>query len=1131
MAQINIKGSGPEVLNQRILVDLSQTDRDNVNVGTAIVIEATPHKSLKNFFGLDKKISRDLNILVDGLDIDNQLVVDTDLLSVYVDGAVSDLKPGNSVPVAVRGPETSFQLLFHPSAILDCMSRQGEGDNTFPISFRIVVTDENGVEICAQPVNLELELIPLDFRPEVKLRIPEKERKFSHRAGIVKIGKIEIRNLHTLRRLPPVGLSVALKASVSGRDVDESTVWIDGLPKHLCRYLNGHTRVEIDRLETAAGNGDNSLALDVMCDFNRIGNPCDEPDGKAEIELHLDVRYHNVLNPGAEDHLFVPDASFFVLKNVEQPELKVDLKEENGETRHLPAEGARTERLVEIRYLPSQKLMSRISLLLRNTAEEGPDGTGIYIRNISLSPALPQGAVFTPANRFASIDTLVHLESSMPELVYLPNKGVSRQNIEVIFDGSQVGELYMDKGHRGKDYLVPLQINLSFDYIVDEEGWSDGTDPNLWKSARHFQVKLIAPVFQRPNPEWLSIDFGTSAIVSMHAGRLLDLHSRKNALQHISPSSDSYEIGTEFLSSNVILRNMMGQEVAGSAPESQLMGEEGSTKTYEHLAVCLSPSSVVEAQNAYNALPCLKMMVGYGILPDIDNYSDFRYWCHPFPGEPLARVGMVAEDAPDEAQRLYSPLAYVDNVFSQVYQQFFRYYIEEVVKDGSRRINQLVLTVPNTYSPYHLERIRKIISENIKSLNVRNIRFVSESDAVACYYQAEWSAINDMLKRKNAAELAFDETVLVFDMGAGTLDLTLFRRERNRKTGIDEVSVKGKIGISKAGNYLDALIAELLGRHFQQFETISNPEKIKTGDDLRGAIALKNVIKNLVKPKLKKGEIITIGKNSDLGIRDSITIDVDAMILNTPEFKAFVKECTADLLKNFFNFFRVEKDFKVDTVLMSGRSAKLPAIKEALDKALPKYQANDAMIVEVKDLGSGSGDKSKTIVAEGAAYYCNLVGRTSKIKFETDNLSACYGVTYFDSTGLKYVELLNPRTAHPTSEKVREGIVVRTYKSDEVTLDLSYSMGADRPLTLIQTFHADPVKAIKKGQQEYITEIASFDPSTFDHRDATRLSLEVTPDGMMRFRINGKETPELSTTKIDVTSVTARRSFWPVIKR
>lgn len=1129
------------VIRQQILVDLSRTHRDNVNIGTAIEIYAHPKKSLKNFFGLNKSIQRDLSLCLTDLTVDSDLIVSDEMVSVLIDTEAEVMRPGKSVPIAVQSELTRFQLIFHPSSVIDSHRVENCGSNKFDISFSLSLRDDKNVEICTQPVELEIELVNIDFKPEVNMSTIA-PMQFTRVSGVKKIGEITLRDTHTLERIPTLGIRAELLASRDGKPVPVDTLWLE-LPCDVegLSLTDGHTLgFEMKKLDTLANGHDgvDAFVVDILCDINRIGNPCDAPDGKADVDIKLNLKYHALTNPNSVQQLMVPDAKFTVLKNVTQPELRGVLKER--QLQHaVNFDGVSSARicLEEINFLPSRELLSRTTLVLHNSAENGPDGSGIVIRNITLSEvSIPDHAHYEPSNRLASLATLVFLQNP-PAEIRLTNGGGRAGEINIIFNGTQARELYLDLGQGKRNYHVRLQMRLSFDYLVDEDG-IETIDPGIWNDpakARHFDLDIVMPVYQLPDPNWLSIDFGTSAIVGIYSSEVIDLHARKNKLQNVQdPADDKYEQGSKFLSSNVILRKIAAGAIKEDEPESQLLADGEKTTTYERLAVCLSPTSRLEEANISTLLPCLKMMVGYDYLPDIDNYSDFKYWCSPRPGEPLERVGLVLEAADVETARLYSPLAKVDEVFRQVYQQLFRYYVSDTLKGEANKISKLVLTVPNTYSPYHLQRIRNIIKSNLSGFYIRDIRFVSESDAVACYYQTRWGEINKRFRRRNIDKLRVDETVLVFDMGAGTLDLTLFTRLRDEKTGKINVRVLGKLGISKAGNYLDALLAELLAREIPSLMRYADPDSILDGDALKGAIALKALIKNTIKPALSTGGKITLKRNLDCGIKEDTSLDLDRVFLNTKEFKSFVDECTTHLLANFFDFFKVEDEIRVDTVLMSGRSAKLKPIKDALDKILSKYSAPNAKILEVKDFGSDNDteDKTKTIVAEDATYYVELVGQSSSVTFETDSLSARYGVLYTDADGqTAYRELLDPRRATPLSTELREGIIVKAFDSDEIVIDLSNCVGSDQRLTLIQTYHKDPVNALALGLTEYITEVASFDPRTFVERSNTRLRLEVTPDNMMKFYINGFVTPDLSATKINLTSKTSQRSFWPIIKK
>lgn len=120
---------------------------------------------------------------------------------------------------------------------------------------------------------------------------------------------------------------------------------------------------------------------------------------------------------------------------------------------------------------------------------------------------------------------------------------------------------------------------------------------------------------------------------------------------------------------------------------------------------------------------------------------------------------------------------------------------------------------------------------------------MSESDAVSAYYLQNWDSFN---KGRNISE---DETVLVYDMGAGTLDITLFSKRKN-ENGKIEVNILGKIGTGKAGNYLDYIISEIINEKVPG--AIRGPKTVSTTSvpdvqTLNERLDLKQTVKDINK--------------------------------------------------------------------------------------------------------------------------------------------------------------------------------------------------------------------------------------------------------------------------------------------
>ncbi len=392
-------------------------------------------------------------------------------------------------------------------------------------------------------------------------------------------------------------------------------------------------------------------------------------------------------------------------------------------------------------------------------------------------------------------------------------------------------------------------------------------------AQRHEEGTFVQNIFfqltEGLGSEWLALDLGTSAIVSYFSDGsnddgLLDLQqSLKNLMQHKSDvytESQIAEFGTPFVSSLSILNTETTPKLCADS--------------YSDDIIQISPPSGKLIVADTMVLPFLKSLIGYETLPNPKGlYDNFRY------SNCFGEVRTFAEGKLSVQQILL-------NTYNSVLRDFIN---PAVLQKNSKGTKKIILTVPNTFTPRHRDYIKEILKQDIHKFvdGVPNtdewtkprvnravmlyedaIEFISESDAVASYYVTYWNRLNserdaNVLDSFTNANSAKTEYVLVFDMGAGTLDLTYF--SVNHGQGASKtIEILAKNGNSKAGNYLDYVLAkQFTHRYMSSFSDPSEIEKCFISRNDSGA-KLKRLIKDIIKPNLYGEGNLTHGRKNGI---------------------------------------------------------------------------------------------------------------------------------------------------------------------------------------------------------------------------------------------------------------------------
>lgn len=769
-------------------------------------------------------------------------------------------------------------------------------------------------------------------KPEVEIQLnKEFEDGYNYRPslnGFVAIGHITVSNPNAFKATP--GLHGILSIYLEGEEGATQDVY-------LCRQSTNDYVQDTDIQGLESGR---EFQYGLFLDTNRLGNPAAE---KATFRIKATFHYvPSYLKLEEEKNTATIDKEFFIIKDKVHSELRCFFRDGTTDAfSPLPLVSEYDISLRPINYQPGLNAAPVSILRLQNNAISNVNGQDAKIVISSFEtrvilhencPKIEMRDGYETENCFTIRNSNGDTSSSVLNLYNAPNSYV---DYEMRFHPERIGRIETrDKTKRS----FTVDINVRISYYEDPDG-----NPDNRNTTQEIVYRFIHTINIRPQDKWLCIDYGTSAIAACYGTNILNLNKQKRRVfegggyNDSSYSQDILENGLPFISSDIILQQ------GGS------FGATDTTKPYSKLAICLSPTSKLQIRNYTQLLPCLKSLVGYSELPNLYSYKDYKYLNAQ--GQQTAVAIFEEDEDRDEVKiKSCSELGKIDRLFSEVYRILFNYFIKPAMPKEA--INKIVLTIPNTYTPKHKSILNSIVKDNFPDIYEEYIRFVSESDAVACYYLHNWHALNHQMNARQKEQLKKEELVLVYDMGAGTLDLTYFhKKQENGATPHTTVKILGKIGINKAGNYLDYILAEVVSKNEKNSDTLRNC--VKLDQSVLGAERdltnyYKNYIKNVVKVKLNQPEYADNVKIGNTRTTTNVKVDIND-VRNNRLYKQFKKEVTSELLDIFFEGlgYDASQHPKVDTVIFSGRSSRLKEIRDSFQEALEKWGVSNCNIVQL----------------------------------------------------------------------------------------------------------------------------------------------------------------------------------------
>lgn len=482
----------------------------------------------------------------------------------------------------------------------------------------------------------------------------------------------------------------------------------------------------------------------------------------------------------------------------------------------------------------------------------------------------------------------------------------------------------------------------------------------------------------------------------------------------------------------------------------------------------------------------------------------------------------------------------VDGLLQSAYGNLLKCYIEPLLdRDGRREmLDKLVFAHPNNFTLSHKDRLRKVLGETLGE--GFRIDFLSESQAVAlyCAYRPQ-KYMPSALSRKQ-------QYVMVYDIGAGTLDLTYARLKWAENGPPREVEILFQTGKPVAGNSLDIALARVIDSSIRYLQkrlrdvgiTLDYTYPIVGLEDGRFEVEehlglmypIKQAIHDLkmgltkkakenpgqpftvqvpidASPDIAKGILTLRGRGEkDPTVKKALTalkirhtrsgesehlhIPIESRdVIRHAAVAAWTQEVSDDIFADLAGALRDMGQAKpaIDTLIISGRTSKFPPLRDRVLGAIEKYlkiPRGDLHIPEFQPAAS------KEVVALGALAY-SLMNREG-VRFVDRNVWAKYGLIYETGMGRRFEEFFGYGTpTDPNQDKVieRRGVEVTLFRR---TREISWAGG---PVEVAVTYSHDPDADLDKpGWRDKFTIIKTLGKNNLGSGPQVKVRMSIDED-------------------------------------
>jgi len=548
--------------------------------------------------------------------------------------------------------------------------------------------------------------------------------------------------------------------------------------------------------------------------------------------------------------------------NTTKPKLSVDISVDNKPIKKLFVEKTQEEKSIKlpnIIWRPDITYHSEVIFLnMINSCTSGQTEDDIYITNIEIiSKTISANNIVLKNYQNKSQESIVR---ELLFFYFVDDVGEQRKYLKdykfkekwtLYSDGSQSEPfnllLLMDnkKIQSLKTGCFEIHLIFKISFNILNNGSQELTIPI------HFNIKKEKSLY------WLAFDFGTSAIATMFSDGSV------SELIQLNPEYSKKEL--DYLESK---NNYLYPSVYSITSENEIETLKGDEpfKAVKHLKTY----SDLTRESDY-VIPYLKSLLGFQEISFIKNDK------HIISIEDLIRsvlMNLFCNKATGKDNDKH-----IDNL------------LFDKIKEKGHLFENIIFSHPNNFTLRHKYLYKNIIKKCFHEK--MTVEFLSESDAVVFLYTSRWEFRKKIHDHIRYYQNKKDEKILVYDLGAGTLDLTYV--EIRWEPDIDQIPQPKRIKVlaqyclPKAGNYMDYIIAKAINEIICQNlckNLESNNDIVCSAQEKKNSILKKdNEAKNFDKKFIKQKRYSEVNKVKEYFDPDyEINKRKPGKIIDTSEF-------------------------------------------------------------------------------------------------------------------------------------------------------------------------------------------------------------------------------------------------------